>query len=296
MWSAALCGIGLYFERIESSNYVGPAIKEVTARGSAHRDGKPFQSSHPIAHYKAHHNFKFAGTVQVGDVVTHIDGTPVAEWSMPQVRAACIGTAGTSVRLTIIKPDGRGLDVTLVMWLACVRASLMRASQEKGSERLVKTCDGIHGHVTRCLLTFVTHAFPSGARQPWILALPRSRAGKSSDPHSCLFVNLHMLRKSGANVHGFLTHTQWFFVHNGSFAAEYKEFCLSQSLVLLLVDSAKRKSLPPSSWSWTFFGEESTAHIFLTLTVTLRYPFVTILVSECISVRVTRDKYTKYCA
>ena len=38
----ALCGIGLYFEALssEGSTYEGPSIKEVTPRGSAHRDGE----------------------------------------------------------------------------------------------------------------------------------------------------------------------------------------------------------------------------------------------------------------
>mmetsp|Transcript_49399 Transcript_49399/g.117375 ORF Transcript_49399/g.117375 Transcript_49399/m.117375 type:complete len:771 (+) Transcript_49399:29-2341(+) len=86
----AMCGVGVYFERLEM-DMAKPQIKEITPRGSAHRDG----------------------TLEVGDFITHIEGVSCAGWSLGQLRQAILGIAGTMVRLTMNKGNGRILEVAL---------------------------------------------------------------------------------------------------------------------------------------------------------------------------------------
>lgn len=64
-----MCGVGVYFERLEM-DMAKPQIKEITPRGSAHRDG----------------------TLEVGDFITHIEGVSCAGWSLGQLRQAITST------------------------------------------------------------------------------------------------------------------------------------------------------------------------------------------------------------
>jgi hypothetical protein len=113
--------------------------------------------------------------VQTGDVVTHIDGTPLAEWSMAQVRSACIGTAGTSVRLTIDKADGRTLDVTLVIFdfIGILFQDLI-FRHIASVPSLFERNSNNHGFY------FDSDSSFSGARQPGVLALSRLGSGSTT--------------------------------------------------------------------------------------------------------------------
>jgi hypothetical protein len=76
------CGIGIFFEKL-TGPLAGPAIKDITPMGSAARDG----------------------TLQIGDRITQINGEDCIDWTMQKVRSACIGTAGTSARFTVVRND-----------------------------------------------------------------------------------------------------------------------------------------------------------------------------------------------
>jgi len=62
-----------------------PQIKEITARGSAERDGN----------------------LEKGDYISHIEGVACAGWSLVQLRNAILGIAGSIVRLTLNKANGK---------------------------------------------------------------------------------------------------------------------------------------------------------------------------------------------
>ena len=86
----SLAGIGLTFEKVENGSGK-PCVKEILPRGSAQRDG----------------------IVEIGDLLSHIDSEPVTNMKMEQIRERILGVAGTKVRLTIHKINGRVLDVVL---------------------------------------------------------------------------------------------------------------------------------------------------------------------------------------
>ena len=87
----SLAGIGLTFEKAENGTGK-PCVKDILPRGSAHREG----------------------SCEVGDILTHIDGETVVGLKLDQIREKILGVAGTKVRLTINKSNGRVLDVSLV--------------------------------------------------------------------------------------------------------------------------------------------------------------------------------------
>jgi len=84
-----MCGVGVYFTT-EGEN-AKPIIRGITDRGSAYREG----------------------TIAVGDSISHIDGASVIGWTMMSLRHAIVGHAGTIVRLTINKPNGRMFEIPL---------------------------------------------------------------------------------------------------------------------------------------------------------------------------------------
>ena len=84
-----MCGVGVYFTT-EGEN-AKPIIRGITDRGSAYREG----------------------TIAVGDSISHIDGASVIGWTMMSLRHAIVGHAGTIVRLTINKPNGRIFEIPL---------------------------------------------------------------------------------------------------------------------------------------------------------------------------------------
>ena len=86
----SLAGIGLTFEKNENGGGL-PSIKEILPRGSAYRDN----------------------TVELNDSLSHIDSESVNGMKMDQLRERILGIAGTKVRLTIQKTNGRVLDVVL---------------------------------------------------------------------------------------------------------------------------------------------------------------------------------------
>jgi len=89
-----LAGVGLTFEKMENEGVADgrPFVKEILTRGSAHREG----------------------TIEVGDALLHIDSESVTGMKMEQIRERILGVAGTTIRLTIQKANGRILEVTLV--------------------------------------------------------------------------------------------------------------------------------------------------------------------------------------
>lgn len=86
----SLAGIGLTFEKVENGSGK-PCVKEILPRGSAQRDG----------------------IVEIGDLLSHIDSESVTNMKMEHIRERILGVAGTKVRLTIHKINGRVLDVVL---------------------------------------------------------------------------------------------------------------------------------------------------------------------------------------
>jgi len=79
-----LCGVGIYFEKLDT-DIAKPQIKEITARGSAERDGN----------------------LEKGDLISHIEGVSCAGWTLVQLRHAILGIAGSIVRLTLNKANGK---------------------------------------------------------------------------------------------------------------------------------------------------------------------------------------------
>jgi len=86
----SLAGVGMTFEKNENGSG-NPSVKEILPRGSANRDG----------------------TIELEDMLLHIDSESVNGMKMDALRERILGIAGTKVKLTIQKTNGRVLDVVL---------------------------------------------------------------------------------------------------------------------------------------------------------------------------------------
>lgn len=75
------CGVGLYFELQDQDSH--PVIKEVTARGSAEREG----------------------SIQAGDKILAVDDESVEGKLLHQIRSMIVGEPGTLVKITILRNE-----------------------------------------------------------------------------------------------------------------------------------------------------------------------------------------------
>jgi len=90
------CGVGLYFEKDKNGPYM--MVKEVTARGSAEREG----------------------SIRPGDKITAVDGIDIDGKSLHQIRGLIVGEPGTIVNLSIER-----IDTGLLTHIPLVRGNPM---------------------------------------------------------------------------------------------------------------------------------------------------------------------------